>query len=1140
MIPLRLHSDFSLLKAMVPVEKYCEALKERGYLGGALTDFDCGFGWVDFFFGMKKAGLKPLLGTTLQVDLLPRKISLNQAVNQAAKVSSQVTLIALSAEGYRNLCLILTAYSFKQLSPQRLLELQKDVALLISPDHTQISEAETFVKAWDSKNIFLQVFRFEGAPDSQATVALAQKLNLRLVATQPVYYLNREEARAHEVMLSIGEGTTLLDENRPQMPSSDFDLKTADQMRALFADLPEAIQSSQEIFDRAQFDWKSDEYHIPKFTDVKDPEKFLHEQTQEGLRSRLELVRTWTKPEEFARIEKVYRERLAEEVEIIKKMRFTDYFLVVSDFIKWSKSNQIPVGPGRGSGAGSLAAYCLSIVDIDPVRYNLLFERFLNPERVSMPDFDVDFCIKGRDQVINYVRQKYDVAENPDKPQRIEERLKVSQIITFGKMKSKAVIRDVGRALGVPYGDVDAIAKLVPNVLNITLKEAFEKEPQFEQVRERDHRADELLRIAEQLEGLNRHASVHAAGVVIADDVLTRYIPLYLGADGVICSQFEMKGIEKLGLLKFDFLGLRNLTVIQEACEVTQKQIDLLKIDYSDPKIMAEVASGDTIGIFQLESSGMRDVIRRLKPTLFEDIIAIVALYRPGPLEGGMVDDFILRKQGKRAVEYDSPVLEPILKETYGVFVYQEQVMKTANVMAGFSLGEADLLRRAMGKKIASEMAKQREKFVEGAIKNGHPESLASKIFDLMSEFAKYGFNKSHAAAYAMVTVQTAYLKTYYPEAFYAALLSSETEDQEKMGAIIRSASDRGIEVLPPHVNYSTKDFSLETKDAKTHIRFGLGGVKNLGENVSEAIVKERTSRGLFKDFQDFFSRAPVEIMNKRQAECLIRSGALDNMGSTRATIFASLDSLIGAAASQGKSRAGGQSTLFAAKPKIKEVEEWPDRIRLNDEKHLLGTYMTGHPLKAYSSLLKTFRAQSTAQIKERPPRSKDHEVSVAGLISSVKEIFTKKGSKMAFATLEDFEGTMEVVVFPDLFEEKGKLLVNDRVVLIKAQVSVEGEGVKLLARDITDLANVNFNEMHILVRDLALANFLNELPQRAPRYPGPIKVKVRVPVDSSVEGTQLKQTFVTMNTQFSVQTHPELMNWLTDTFGEGSLSLHE
>jgi DNA polymerase-3 subunit alpha len=1143
MVPLRLHSDFSLLKAMVPVDRYCEALQARGYKGGAITDFDNGFGWVDFYFAMKKANLKAILGSTLKMSLVDQikatklqEFGSSRNAGNAAKGQGLLTLLALSNQGYRNLCLVLTAHSLGRLNPSRLLELQEGLVLMVSPDHPQLESGKDFLSQWNQKNLFFEVHRYEGAPSEDAAVRVSTDLGARCVATQPVYYLNQEDARAHEVMLSIGEGVSLLDEKRPQLPSNDFHLKTSDEFSGLFKDHPEWLEASDEILSRCDFEWKTDEYHIPKFTDVKSPEKFMVEQAHEGLNARLELVRQWAKPEDWDGLLKTYRDRLDEELEIIKKMRFTDYFLVVSDFIKWSKSNGVPVGPGRGSGAGSLVAYCLSITDIDPVRYNLLFERFLNPERISMPDFDVDFCIKGRDRVIDYVRKKYDLPEQEGSLP--EERLKVSQIITFGKMKSKAVIRDVGRALGIPYGDVDAIAKLIPNVLNITLKEAFEKEPKFAELRERDPKADELLQIAESLEGMNRHASVHAAGVVIADDILTRYIPLYQGADGVVCSQFEMKGIEKLGLLKFDFLGLRNLTVIQDCIEVIGKPIDLLKINYSDPKVMSELSGGDTTGIFQLESSGMRDVIRRLKPTAFEDIIAIVALYRPGPLEGGMVDDFILRKQGRREVQYDAAVLEPLLKETYGVFVYQEQVMKTANVMAGYSLGEADLLRRAMGKKIASEMAKQRERFVDGATKLGHSADLAQKIFDLMSEFAKYGFNKSHAAAYAMITVQTAYLRTYYPEAFYAALLSSESEDQEKLGQIIRSANHFGIEVLPPHVNFSQTAFSLEDHQGKVAIRFGLSGVKNLGGNVADAIVRERESRGTFKSFQDFFDRAPHSIMNRRQAECLIRSGSLDQMGTTRSTLFASLDSLLNEASAAGKAKAGGQSMLFAAKPKIKTVEEWADRIRLNDEKHLLGAYMSGHPLRSYAALLQSFKTQAISKIKENPPRSRDTEISVAGLISSVKEIFTKKGTKMAFATIEDYEDQIEIVVFSDLYEDKGSLLVNDRLLLVKAQVSTEGEMVKLIARDVSDLAQVSFKELHIQLQQKSHIDRLQAFPEKLKAYPGPIKVKVHIPSDGQVEGVALRQSFVTLNTAFAVQTHPELMAWLASQFGDGALRL--
>ncbi|MDB5038143.1 MAG: dnaE [Bacteriovoracaceae bacterium] len=1132
MIPLRLHSDFSLLKAMVSVENYCEALKALGYKGGALTDFDNAFGWVDFYFQMKKAGLKPILGTTLSLNLQS-----NVQFSPQVKSKGNCTLLITSKKGYENLCLILSSYSLQSLTLDRLIQLQDGLLLLISPDHPQINHGEKVFSAWTKKNLFFEIHRYDGAKGEDEAVIVAEKYG-RCIATQPIYYLKPEDHLAHEVMLSIGAGTTRMQEERPQLPSRDFFLKPAEDMENLFRDHPEWVSLTDEILERVDFSWELGTYHIPKFGKAKEVDKRLYEECQAGLLERFELLKTYVPQEKMAEVQKVYRDRLEEEYQIICKMRFSDYFLVVADFIKWSKANDIPVGPGRGSGAGSLAAYCLSIVDIDPVRYNLLFERFLNPERVSMPDFDVDFCVKGRERVINYVREKYDLSTEESAGKPIEETLKVSQIITFGKMKSKAVIRDVGRALGIPYSDVDAIAKLIPNVLNITLKEAFELEPQFESLRARDSKADQLLEIAERLEGLNRHSSVHAAGVVIADDILTKYVPLYRGSDNEIVSQFEMKGVEKLGLLKFDFLGLRNLTVIQECIALIGEKIDLLKINYSDPKVMAELSTGDTMGVFQLESSGMRDVIRRLKPTCLEDIIAIVALYRPGPLEGGMVDDFILRKAGKKAVVYDADVLEPILKETYGVFVYQEQVMKTANVMAGFSLGEADLLRRAMGKKIASEMAQQREKFVAGAIKNKHPEHLAQRIFDLMAEFAKYGFNKSHAAAYAMITVQTAYLKAYYPEAFYAALLSSESEDIDKMGLIIRSATMRGTNILPPHVNYSQSDFALEEHEEKMGIRFGLSAVKNLGEAAAKKIPYEREQNGLFKDAQDFFSRAPQDAMNKRGYECLIRSGSLDGLGATRATLITSLDSLIGTAAALGKDKLGGQRSLFSAKPKLKVVEEWPDRIRLNDEKHLLGTYISGHPLRAFEPLLQTFKTRSILDLHEKPVPSKETEVSIAGLVISSKEIITKKGSKMAFISIEDRDSTIEVVVFPDLYEKKGSLVGKDRLLLVKGQVVRENEITKMLARDVSDLANVQFSELHLNIKNSSLIDKLEGFPEKAKKYPGTIKVKVHIPVEGEAAGTELQKSHVTMNLPFDIQVHPELMLWLEVEFGSGSVAL--
>ncbi len=1129
MIPLRLHSDFSLLKAMVPVEKYCETLKALGYAGAALTDFENAFGWIDFYFQMKKAGLKPLLGTTLKISLTS-ELQFSPAVKQ----KGEITFIVQNARGYENLCLLLSAYSLQSLTLQRLLDLQEGLIAMVSPDHPHLSQGDSFFSRWQRDRLFFQMFRYEGAPDLELAIAASQRFG-RCVATQPVYYLKPEDHLAHEVLMGIGESTTLDDENRPQLPSHDFYLKSADDMRALFRDHPEWIEATEDIVKTINFDLKSDTYHIPKFLpdDHTGPsvDELLYQKCQEGLKTRLDLVRSQNPPEEFERLEAVYRARLEEEYGIICKMRFSDYFLVVSDFIQWSKSQGIPVGPGRGSGAGSLAAYCLSIVDIDPVKYNLLFERFLNPERVSMPDFDVDFCIKGRERVIDYVRQKYNIPSSDLQPKPIEESLRVAQIITFGKMKSKAVIRDVGRVLAIPYSDVDAVAKLVPNVLNITLKEAFEMNEEFDNVRARDPKVDRLLTIAEQLEGLNRHSSVHAAGVVIADDILTKYIPLYRGSDHEIVSQFEMKGVEKLGLLKFDFLGLRNLTVIQEAIDRTKESIDLLTIDYSDAKVMHDLAVKDTVGIFQLESSGMRDVIRRLKPNRFEDIIAIVALYRPGPLEGGMVDDFILRKAGKREVVYDSPVLEPILKETYGVFVYQEQVMKTANVMAGFSLGEADLLRRAMGKKIASEMAQQREKFVSGAVALGHPESLAQSIFDLMSEFAKYGFNKSHAAAYAMVTVQTAYLKVYYPEAFYAALLSSEAEDVEKIGIIIRAALKEGIQCLPPHINYSYGDFAIEGSKA---VRFGLASIKNMGQAVAEAIVKTRQDKGVFASVEDFFKRMPSELLNKRSAESLIRSGSLDGLGQTRSTLFASLDSLLGLTLSTSKSP--GQGILFSAKVKYKLAEEWPDRIRFSDEKSLLGTYVTGHPLKSYAPLLQSFRVRDIEDVLSKPAPPKEVEVPVAGLVVSSKEIITKKGTRMAFFSLEDLTGTIEVVVFSDLFQKKGGLVAGDRLLFVKGQVVKENEVTRILARDLEELSTGQFQEVVLQLRSPDDVAHLESFQKQARAFSGPIKVKVAVPVFGEVEGMPLQNSRVTLDTELSIRMQPEFLRWIENQFGNDVL----
>lgn len=1109
----------------MPVGTYAKVLKDYGYTAGALTDFDCGFGWVDFYFKMKAAELTPILGTHIQLNLL----------NDKPLDKAGLSFLVLDERGYKNLSRILSAYSFKTLKSKDVLNWSEGLVCLVSPDHPQLLDAKEFYKSWPRENLYFEVHRHIGAAPEAKAIEAANEFGGRIVATEPSYFLKKENAFAHEVMLSIGEATTLQDEGRPKLPSKDFCLRTREEMETAFQDQPEWLRASDEIAERVNFDFRTDTYHLPSFGKDEDVnERFLAE-CKKGLEHRLELVATQNPDADMNELRKEYEARLEEECQIIISMKFPGYFLIVADFIQWSKDHDIPVGPGRGSGAGSLAAYCLRITDIDPIKYNLLFERFLNPERVSMPDFDVDFCIKGRDRVIQYVRDKYNLAiEAPP-----EERLKVSQIITYGKMKSKAVIRDVGRAMGMSYSDVDAIAKLVPNVLNITLEEAFEMEPEFEALRGRDPKAARLLDVAEELEGLNRHTSVHAAGVVIADDILTNYLPLHDNGDSEIVGQFEMKAVEKIGLVKFDFLGLRNLTVIQDCLRFIEKDIDLLKIDYNDPKVMAEISTGETMGVFQLESSGMRDVIRRLQPTVFEDLIAIVALYRPGPLEGGMVDDFILRKRGQKAVTYPAEVLEPILKETYGVFVYQEQVMGTANLMAGFSLGEADLLRRAMGKKIAEEMAKQRVKFVEGATERGYEKALAEKIFDLMSEFAKYGFNKSHAAAYAMITFQTAYLKTYYPEAFFAALLSSEREDTAKLGTIIRTAQKRGTEVLPPHVNYSEVDFSLEKSEEKTSVRFGFSAIKNLGLNVAKAIVEERNRGGAFKDPHDFFNRVPAHLLNKRQCECLIRSGCFDGMGISRASLFASLDALTGDAHASERARRTGQGSLFGArKAKIKQVEEWADRIRLSDEKHLLGTYMTGHPLESYESLLSSYKTSSIQRVLDAPAPPRDREVSLAGLVTSAKTIMTKKGSKMAFFSLEDLEAQIEVVVFSDLFSKKGDLIVGDRLLLVRGQIVEESGSMRMLAREVSDISLANFNELQVVLNSKAQTQHLASLSQQAELYGGDIPLKVRVPVEGTVDGTDLKRSHVLIETPYKVQTNPKFISWIEGQFGKGSAQL--
>ena len=885
-----------------------------------------------------------------------------------------------------------------------------------------------------------------GRPTSPAsrTVALAAKLELPLVATHPVQFLDRDDFKAHEARVCIAEGYILADPRRPRTFTEEQYFKTQAEMAELFADLPEALANSVEIARRCSLSVELGKNKLPQFPTPEGVslDDYLAQQAAAGLETRL--AQLFPDPQVRAAKRPEYLQRLEFETATIQQMGFPGYFLIVADFINWAKNNGVPVGPGRGSGAGSLVAYALGITDLDPLRYDLLFERFLNPERVSMPDFDVDFCQDGRDRVIDYVKHRYGAAS-------------VSQIATFGTMAAKAVIRDVGRVLDMPFNFVDQFAKLIPNEIGITLAQAREKEPALRQRLEAEEELRELWELAEKLEGLTRNVGMHAGGVLIAPGRLTDFCPLYCaaGAESVV-SQFDKDDVERVGLVKFDFLGLRTLTILDEAVGFVRqlnpelKDFRLEDLPLNDPQSYALFASGNTTAVFQSESRSAKDLERRLKGDCFEDIIALMALNRPGPLQSGMVDDFILRKHGRQRAEYFHPDLEPVLKPTYGVIVYQEQVMLVAQILAGYTLGGADMLRRAMGKKKPEEMAKQRSIFLDGAKSRGVSEALATQLFDLMEKFAEYGFNKSHSAAYALVAYQTAWLKQHHTAAFMAATLSSELADTDKVQLFHQDSVANGIAFLAPDINHS--GYRFRPVDRKT-IRYGLGAIKGTGESAIGAIVKARETDGPFADLCDFCRRVDKRIVNRRVIEALVRAGAFDALDDHRARLLASVG--VAMEAAEQAQRDAFQGGLFdlpggaPAAPHYVEVPRWSERERLLNEKQALGFFLSGHPYHEVRDELASFVRKSLAQLEP----GKEGCI-LAGIVASVRTQMTRRG-KMAIVMLDDGTAQLEVSVFNELFEAERAKIREDEVLVVEGKVQRDdfSGGLRITADRLLTLA---------------------------------------------------------------------------------------
>jgi DNA polymerase-3 subunit alpha len=990
-----------------------------------------------------------------------------------------LVLIAQNYEGFQNLSRLVSlanieGFYYKPRIDVELLEqynrglvalsacLQGEVPQMIlsGRDRDAALAAEKYARIFDGRFFFELQRNYIPEQDlvNQGLIDLSDRLDIPLVATNDCHYLHKKDHDAHDVLLCIQTGKNVEEENRLKFQTEEFYFKSPQEMAKAFADTPSAVSNTLDVAAMCDLDIPIEkEYHFPeyKLDEGEDLNSQLRKESEEGLETRLKEIRENPQRELTPELERQYRDRLEYELGVIIEMGFAGYFLIVGDFINYARDNGIPVGPGRGSAAGSLVAYALRITDIDPIPYKLLFERFLNVERVSMPDIDVDFCTIGREEVIRYVGERYGGQEH------------VAQIITFGQMQARAVIRDVGRALGLPYGEVDRIAKLVPNRLKITLADALEEEPRLKELAREDVRVARLLEVAQSLEALPRHASTHAAGVVIGDRPLVDYLPLYCVAAGgsgdderVVVTQFDMKGVEKIGLIKFDFLGLKTLTLIDQVLKLLKQrgiELDWAHLPMDDPASYQLLSKGDTTGVFQLESSGMREILVKMRPSVFEDIIALVALYRPGPLKSGMVDDFIKAKHGEIEVEYALPQLEPILEETYGVILYQEQVMQLASTLANYTLGEADLLRRAMGKKIEAEMDKQRTRFLAGAKENGIDPKKAEYVFDLMANFAGYGFNKSHSAAYALIAYQTAYLKANYPVEFMAALFTSEMSNQDKVVRFIAECKSSGISVLPPDINESQVDFSVVDGE----IRFGLAAIKGVGQSAIDSVIEARAEKP-FTDLFDFTERVDLRRVNRRVIEALIKCGAFDSTGAGRAQMAAAVDDALERGARIHKEREQGQSNLFAAMEADgdqplpihwPDVPEWRESVRLAYEKEALGFYITGHPLAKYEKELEALTNTNSDKIKDMPDKT---QVRVGGVIIGVQLKMTKKGDRMAFVTIEDLAGAVEMLVFPDLYKTAEALLEPDTPVLVSGETTVDERAgsvsVKIKAQELVAL----------------------------------------------------------------------------------------
>jgi DNA polymerase-3 subunit alpha len=1091
-VHLHLHTDYSLLDGACEISSLLDEAKRRNMPAVAVTDHGNLFAAEQFFHQATTRGVKPIIGCEVYVapgSRLEKGASESQdtgagrsgAANgqmaagggpagaSGAGRANHLVLLCENAEGYRNLIKLVSAgflegfYYKPRIDHELLARHSKGLIALSACLRGEVAAAlldENYEKARESAyrlrdifgkgNFFLEV-QDQGIeaeqPVNRAMVRLSKESGIPLVATNDCHYLTRADARAQEVLLCIQTGKTMSDANRMKFATEEFYFKTAEEMAQVFGEIPEVLARTTEIAARCNVKLERVKNPFPEFRvpDGFTTDTYFEKVVRDGFASRVPQLERLRKEGRLLHSLGDYEQRLSDEIEMIRKMRFAGYFLIVWDFIHYARAQGIPVGPGRGSAAGSLVSYALRITDVDPLQYGLLFERFLNPERISLPDIDIDFCMRRRGEVISYVTERYG-------------RENVAQIITFGTMAAKAAIKDVGRAMDLPFGEVDRLAKLVPNEINIELDAALEKSPPLKAAVEKDERFTRLMDIARRLEGFARHASTHAAGVVISPEPLTEIVPLYKTNREEITTQYDMLGLERLGLLKMDFLGLTTLTVLFDTVKLIAqnrgKKIDLDDLPLDDAETYRRIfARGETTGIFQFESHGMRDILRRYQPSRLEDLTALNALYRPGPIQGGMIADFIAHKLGTKKVSYELPELQPILEETYGVILYQEQVMQIANRLAGFSLGEADILRRAMGKKKKEEMSAQRDKFIAGCAASKISARKAERVFDLMAEFAGYGFNKSHSCAYALLAYQTAYLKTHFPVEFMAAMLTSETGNTDKVVKYLSEARSMGITVLPPDVNVSDVDFTPVGEE----IRFGLRAIRNVGENTVKGILEARGRLGRIRTIYEFCENIDPRLINKRVLESLIKAGAMDSLGARRAQLMAVVDKSMERGQRLQRQKAAGQHGLFAGASEmpapppdpLPDVEEWPEEELLAAEHSTLGFYISGHPLAKHAGRLKELNVTELASLEGR---RNGEELLIAGIVAAARPMRSKKGARWAILTLQDMTGTVEVLAFPDAFSKSETILHTNSRLAIKGRVSVEEVGTRVILLEVKPL----------------------------------------------------------------------------------------